>query len=120
MSFKISGVELVRRLRVRVPEFESMATHCLEHASEIRKRIEGISDIVGRGRTTIVPDPEQIWQARAEGYSARAADLQWLSDSIVENQVHDVSGEDLMALGIIGATGAMSMEYLVGGSPEED
>ncbi|KKN68710.1 hypothetical protein LCGC14_0449010 [marine sediment metagenome] len=102
MPFKISGVELVRRLRTKVPEYKTMAEHCTQHAKEIRKKVDEISGISGHGKMQIMPDPDEIWRTRAESCKARASDLMWLSDSITEDQVHEVTAEEMFSLGIIG------------------
>ena len=112
MPFKISGIELVRRLRVRVPEYRSMAEHCTQHAEEIKKKLDNISEAVGHERVQIMPmpNPDQMWLSRAESCSAKADDLMWLSDSIVEDQVHEVTGDELLNLGIVGAIDKSSLD----------
>ncbi len=106
MSFKISGVDLVRRLKAKVPEYESMAEHCTQHAEEIKRKINEISGLPGigeHGKVQIMPDPDMVWRSRAESCKARAADLMWLSDVIVQSTIHEVTGEELVNLGIMGA-----------------
>ena len=103
MPFKISGVELVRRLRIKAPEYETMAEHCTQHAEEIKRKISELSGIAGYGKMQMMSDPDLVWQSRAESCKTRAADLMWLSDSIVQNLVHEVTGEEMRNLGLIGA-----------------
>lgn len=103
MPFKISGVELVRRFRAKAPEYQSMAEHCAQHAEEIKKKISELSGIAGHSKMEILASPDVIWQNRAESCKARATDLIWLSDSICEDQMHEVSADEMFSLGIIGA-----------------
>lgn len=121
MSFKISGIELVRRLRTRVPEYRSMAEHCTHHAEEIKKKLDSISEVTGgQGRIQIMPMPnlDQAWLSRAESFKARADDLMWLSDCIVEDQIHEVTGDELLTLGIIGTIGKLSLDLFEDESEE--
>lgn len=111
MPFKISGIELVRRLRSRVPEYKSMAEYCTRHAEDIRKKLNDISEVTGQTKMQILPmpDPDQVWLSRAESCTVRANDLVWLSDSIVEDQIHEITGEEMLNLGIIGIIGTADL-----------
>ena len=92
MSFKISGVELVRRLRAKVPEYKSMAEHCIQHAEEIKKKVSDLASIAGHGKIQMMSDPDAIRRSRAESCSSSAADLMWRSDCISEDQIPEVTG----------------------------
>ena len=60
--------------------------------------------------TEPMPDPDQIWLSRAESFKARADDLMWLSGSIIEDQTHEVTGDELLTLGIMGSVGKPSLD----------
>lgn len=106
MPFKISGVELVRRLRARAPEYRTMAEHCTQHAEEIKKKISELASIAGHDKMQMMSDPDAVWQSRAESCNTRADDLIWLSDSIAQAETHEITIEEMFSLGMIGTIGA--------------